>query len=380
MLIGIDGNEANVRERVGVNVWAFELLKQFKRMKDEGRRTKEDNNSFRIYLARLPLPDLPLESTHWQYRVIPDSPLWTRWRLPIDLYVHHPRTDVFLSLSHYAPKWAPMPRIVSIMDLSFLHFPEAFKPLVRWQLEHWTRESIRNAAHVLTISKFTKKEIVATYKYPEDGVTVIYPGVSEKVESFKRLATRERQKATREIKKKYNVGRYILFVGTLQPKKNLPRLIDAFKLIQKDFSDVQLVIAGKIWEQFHYPLSTIHYSRAVRFLGYVPDSDLPPLISGAECLVLPSLYEGFGIPVLEAMVLGTPVAASNTTSIPEVLAGAGVFFDPTDVSDIARGVREVLSWSAAKRQEQVKKGMIRAEKFSWEQGAEKILRLVENVC
>ena len=389
MLIGIDGNEANIRERVGVNVWAFELLKQLKQ-KTENRKQKT-----MVYLRRPPLKDMPEESDLWKYRVIPPSFFWTRWRLPIDLYVHRfkgsdkgsdlsersdpsRRPDIFLSLSHYAPKFAPMPRIISIMDLSFLHFPEAFKPWVSWQLTHWTAESVRNAAHILTISEFTKREIVRVYGYPEERITVVYPGVSEKIQEFQRKAESGKRKEIASIKKKYRVEKYLFFVGTLQPKKNLPRLLEAFQIIHNDFPDIQLVIAGKVWEQFSSSEQKAVSSKRIRYLGFVPDRDLPPLISGAQCLVLPSLYEGFGIPVLEAMALGTPVAASNTTSIPEVLGQTGVLFDPNNVSDIARGIREVLSWSPAQRQEQIKKGMIRAEKFSWEESAKKVLDAISS--
>ena len=178
-------------------------------------------------------------------------------------------------------------------------------------------------------------------------------------------------------------GRYVLFVGTLQPKKNLPRLLEAFTMMQKDFPDVQLVIAGKRWKQFSHgkfaKLLEVSQTSSIRVIGYVSDTDLPPLVSGAECLVLPSLYEGFGIPVLEAMALGTPVAASNTTSLPEVVGDSGILFDPTDVSDIARSIQEVLSWSPAKRQEQVRKGMIWAEKFSWEESEKKVLRAIRSL-
>lgn len=372
MLIGIDGNEANIAERVGVNVWALELLGQFKRIKGEKHR-------FQIYLSRPPLANLPPESPDWQYRVIGPGGFWTRWRLPLDLYLHRPWPDVFLSLSHYAPAYAPMPRIVSIMDLSFLKFPDAFRSLVRWQLTNWTEESIQNAVRVLAISEFTKKEIIRAYGYPEKRITVIYPGIPENTKRFRRLAAGDKQIEIERMKKKYGINRYFFFVGTLQPKKNLSRLVEAFNMIKKDFPDIHLVIAGKMWHQFenHEPRATSH--EQVKYLGFVPDADLFPLLAGAECLILPSLYEGFGIPVLEAMALGTPVAASNLTSVPEILGDAGMLFDPTSTEEIARGIREVLSWSPAKRQEQVKKGMIRAEQFSWERGAEKILRIFEEI-
>ena len=215
MLIGIDGNEANVGERVGVNVWAIEMLRHLEGPRAKGQGPRE-NAKFVIYLSRPPLSDLPQETTNWRYRVIGPGGFWTRWRLPIDLYFHKPRPNIFLSLSHYAPKFSPVPRIVCIMDLSFLKYPDAFKPMVRWQLEHWTGESIKNAVHVITISEFNKREIIKEYRYPAEKITVVYPGISEIFKGpafgYKGRALDTGEGRTLRDKK------YLLFVGTRQPK------------------------------------------------------------------------------------------------------------------------------------------------------------------
>jgi len=379
MLIGIDGNEANIKERVGVNVWALELLKQFERKKEEGRRKKEEIK-FQIYLSRPPLSDMPVETGNWKYRVIGPGRFWSRWRLPLDLYLHKPRPDVFLSLSHYAPKWSPVPRVVCVMDLSFLKYPEAFKPAVLWQLVNWTKESVKNADHVITISEFNKKEIVREYRYPEEKITVVYPGISE-IFKGRTLAT---QGPTLRGKK------YILFVGTRQPKKNLPRLIEAFGMVRKKFPDVELVVVGKTWGQFSES-KIAEYLKArpclgkawpyqmpagIKFLGYVPNEDLSELYAGAEALVLPSLYEGFGIPAAEAMSIGTLVVASNAASLPEVVGDAGILFAPLDIKDMAQKIEMALSMDKVQRQKLIKIGMIRAKKFNWNTAAGKIIEVL----
>lgn len=386
MLIGIDGNEANIKERVGVNVWAFELLKQLAERLPQLRQTQLRNDvSIQIYLSRPPLPDLPPESEDWQYRVIPPARFWTRWRLPLDLYVHEPRPDIFLSLSHYAPKWAPMPRVVSIMDLSFLKYPRAFQPLVYRQLRDWTRESVKNAAHVITISEFNKREIAKEYHYPKEKITVVYPGVSETFRQFSEDSKgRSLQSQGPSLSDKYSVAKkYLLFVGTQQPKKNLRRLIKAFEIAGENFPNVELVVAGKIWKQFS-EIAILRQTQdkltsrndRVKYLGYVPEEDLPALMAEAEALVMPSLYEGFGIPVVEAVSVGTIVATSNTTSLPEVVGDSGFLFDPLDVNDIAKTLEKILRLSPAERKEISKKGMIRSKMFSWEKAAEDVLRTV----
>lgn len=367
MLIGIDGNEANINERVGVNVWAFELLKGMYKKVQEGTG-KYKKARITVYLSKSPMADMPRENQNWEYRVIGPGKFWTRWRLPLDLYLHNPRPDVFLSLSHYAPKWSPVPRVVCIMDLSFLKYPGAFKPAVLWQLVNWTRESIRSADHIITISEFNKREIVREYKYPEEKITVVYPGVSE---IFKGR-TLGIQGPTLRNKK------YLLFVGTRQPKKNLSRLIQAFELVRKKFPDVELVIAGKIWKQFSDAESGIMNNelKGIKYLGYVSNDVLPELYAGAEAFVLPSLYEGFGIPAVEAMSTGTIVVSSNAAGLPEAVGDSGILFDPLDVEDIANKIGMVLSMQPSKRQSLIKKGMIKSKRFSWDTAVGKIIELL----
>lgn len=373
MLIGIDGNEANVGERVGVNVWAVELLWQFKRMRDKGQGIKEDTK-FVVYLFQKPLSDMPPETESWQYRVIGPGRFWTRWRLPLDLYVHQPRPDVFLSLSHYTPQFSPMPTVMSIMDVSFLKFPEAFKPAVRWQLADWTRASVRKATHIIAISEFTKKEIVREYKVSPDKITVVFPGVSEVFKGF----TLRQGETFSDIKYKYGINdKYLLFVGTLQPKKNLPRLLEAFKLVKQKYSDVELAVAGKVWNQF--AATAGKQVSGVKYLGYVPEEDLPGLMAGAEALVLPSLYEGFGIPVIEAMSVGTPVIVSHTTGLPEIVGDAGILCDPMRVESIAEAISRLLTLPNHARHQIIEKGKIRSRKFNWSQAVIDILSVLKKV-
>jgi len=391
MLIGIDGNEANIQERVGVNVWAIEMLKHLEGTRDKGQGIRESEKlNFLIYLSKPPLPDLPAETENWEYRVIGPGKFWTRWRLPLDLYLHRPRPDVFLSLSHYAPKWAPCPRVVCIMDLSFLKFGEAFKPAVLWQLTNWTRESVRNAARVITISEFNKQEIIKNYGCDDKKITVVYPGVSEIFKTFKGPAFGYKSRALDTGEGRTLRGKkYLLFVGTLQPKKNLGRLVEAFEIVRKRFPEIELVIAGKVWGQFTseylkaWPLVTkarpYQTPAGIKFLGFVPDQELPGLVAGAEALIIPSLYEGFGIPAVEAMSCETPVLASNVASLPEIVGDCGILFDPYDVKSIAKAIEQLLSLKPTDRQRLIEKGKIMAKEFDWDKTTKKVLDILKLV-
>lgn len=375
MIIGIDGNEANGSNRVGVNIWAFEILRNLYALV-----TLSDTDEVVVYLSSAVRTDLPKPTRNWSYRVIGPRGLWTRWRFPLELFLSKPVPDVVLSLSHYAPKFSPCPRVISIMDLSFLSFPDAFTRAARWQLVDWTREAVRHASHIVTISQFNKREIIRAYGCNPKDITVVYPGVSEPFIGFKNKSISNQQQTVRNTREKFGItGRYLLFVGTIQPKKNIGRLIEAFRLVQQKLSGIQLVLAGKAWHQFgNVEGLDTRGSKGINVLGYVPDGDLPALVAGADCVVLPSVYEGFGIPAIEAMSVGTIVAASTVTSLPEVVGDAGVLFNPYEVKSIADALGTVLSMTEKERKRLSKRGMIQSQKFNWTQSAKMVLGVLKS--
>lgn len=173
MIIGIDGNEANsvrpdINARVGVNQYAFGLLRALYETDEE--------NTYHIYLSSPPRNDLLKERDNWEYRVIGPAKFWTQWRLPLELFLKKPRPDVFFSPSHYAPRFSPVPTVISVMDLGFYRFPKQFRKKDLWQLKSWTEYSVRKAAHILAISESTKKDIIARYGVRPEKITVTYPG------------------------------------------------------------------------------------------------------------------------------------------------------------------------------------------------------------
>lgn len=349
MLIGIDGNEANIKERVGSNVYAFELIKALSKL----------TNDLTIYLKNPPLADLPKD---FNYRFLPPKYFWTQWRLPLDLYLHHPRPNVFFTPGHYAPRFSPIPTVISILDLSFLHYPDSFQPAVLNQLKNWTYHSAQHAAHIFTISNSSKQEIIKQYEIPSQKITVTYPGINQ------RYKANISDAKTQQIKEKYNItGKYIFTLATKQPKKNLTRLIEAMNSV----GSVKLVIAGKTWHQFQQ--ATSHKPQAnIIELDYIPYEDLPALYKGAEAFVLPSLYEGFGLPVAESMSVGTPVVVSNTSSLPEVVGDAGILVDPFDIQSIADGIKQAMD----KRVQLIKLGQQYTQKFTWENCARQTLEVL----
>lgn len=368
MIIGIDGNEANQEKKVGIGQYAYELLLTI-------YKQRNSVDTFVVYLKNSPRTDLPESSSTWQYRVIGPKKLWTQFSLPLDLYTHAPRPEVFFTPSHYAPRFSPMPCVTAIMDVSYLHYPRLFKYTDLYQLKQWTGYSIKKAKKVFTISKASKSDIIAAYNVSEEKVVVTYPGIKGIVR------TKSEKEDMEIIKKKHGIkGEYILFVGTLQPRKNLTRLIEAFSILKekKDNKNVELVIVGKkgwLYEDILKAPSRFGVKDDVRFLDFIGDEELPSLYKNALFFILPSLYEGFGLPVLEAMANGCPVIVSNVSSLPEAAGEAALYVDPEKVEDIAEKMDSLLQNSSL-REELVQKGLKQVKKFSWDKTARQTLEIL----
>ena len=249
-----------------------------------------------------------------------------------------------------------------------------------YQLRNWTGYSIKKAAKIITISQSSKADIVKYYKVPDEKVVVTYPGVEEEFKP-------QPKEKIEAVKIKYRIsGEYILYVGTLQPRKNLTGLIEAFKKITQNSElrtqNFQLVIVGKKgWQygQIFKKVQELNLEDKVIFTGFVKDADLQALYSGAKCFINISLWEGFGIPVAEAMACGLPVVVSNTSSLPEVAGGAGILVNPESVNEIAAGIAKILNLSTSDYGNLKKKSITQAAKFSWEKCARQTLEVLENV-
>ncbi len=373
MLIGIDGNEANQGKRVGIGQFAFNVIRELEAI--------DKNNSYLVYLSQPPLADLPPEREGWRYKVFGPSKLWTQFALPLKLFTQKEKFDVFYSPSHYAPRFSPFPTVISIMDLWHHRHPEQFAKKDLYQLTAWESYSVKRAKRIVTISEFSKSEIVKFYKYPPERITVAYPG-------FDKFILSDTEEKLVKIKAKYGIaGDYLFYLGTLQPKKNLKGLIEAFSLVAKEqipsnkkSAGVKLVIAGKkgwLYEEIFKKVETLGLQKEVIFTGFIDEDEKGYLLKGSSAFILPSFYEGLGIPVLEAMSLGVPVIVSREASLPEAGGQAAIYCDPYSIEDMARAIRETVNLKKSQRDEIIKKGLIQAKKFSWENCARQVLTALE---
>jgi glycosyltransferase involved in cell wall biosynthesis len=378
MLIGVDASRVARALRTGTEAYSLHLIRS---LIETG-----NDHSFRLYT---PVPlSLSLEddvarvspsggrvSPCDEVRVIPFPRLWTQVRLAWEVSRHSP--DVLFVPAHVMPLVCPAPSVVTVHDLGYLHYPKSHRPLDRWYLDWTTRRHARLAACVIADSQATRADLIRHYRANPDRVVVVYPGLDE---SLTRVDAPE---AIAAAKTRYGIGGdYLLYLGTLQPRKNLVRLVEAFARLQSSTADLQIVLAGKkgwLYDDLFARVETLGLKDRVLFTGYVADDDKAALLSGALALVYPSLYEGFGLPVLEAMACGTPVLTSNVSSLPEVAGDAAFLVDPLDVGAMAEGMSRLIS-DGDLRHALVEKGYQQIQRFSWADAARQVLQVLESVA
>ena len=274
-------------------------------------------------------------------RTLPHTPLI---RIPLTLSTMLRMNPVdILHVQFSAPPFAPCPVVVSVHDLSFEHLPQTFNRRSWAQLRLTVRHSARRAAQIVTLSEHARRDIIATYGISPVLVTAIPPAAPA------HFGPINDEKELQRVRHNYGIlGDYILSVGSIQPRKNLQRLISAYARLRQARPEhrlPQLVLVGKRAWRYDETLRAIQESGAsdsVIVTGYVPETDLPALYSGALCFVYPSYFEGFGLPPLEAMKCGAPVVVGDRTSLPEVVGDAGLLVDPFDVNAIAGAIESLI--------------------------------------
>lgn len=267
--------------------------------------------------------------------------------------------------------------VITIHDMAHIHYPAYIEKHSHYFLTNYLIEHSRRSTMILCPSNATKSDIVDYLGIPEEKVRVIYWGVDS---HFRPV---EDEVVVNRVRNRYRlIGDFILFVGTIQPRKNIEGLIEAFRILneKKDFSHKLIITGCKGWEysEVFKRIEACGLKEKVRWLGYVDYEDLPGLYSMADALVLPSYYEGFGFPILEAMACGTPVITSNVSSMPEVAGDAAIFIDPKSPEMIADSIYRVID-DLGIRSTLREKGFMRAKEFTWEKCAAETMAVFEEV-
>jgi glycosyltransferase involved in cell wall biosynthesis len=368
MLIGIDASRAVAARRTGTETYSLRLICNLISL-GTGHR-------LRLYTNGRPPAGLfggDLAAGNVELRAIPFPRLWTHLRLSAEMAVRPP--DVLFVPAHVLPLIHPRRSVVTVHDLGYLAYPEAHKTGDRRYLDWSTRWNARRAKFVIADSAATQADLIRAYGVDERKIRVIHLGRDET------LAPVPDAQVLAEVQARYGItAHYVLYVGTLQPRKNLARVIEAFAraAAAPAFAGIQLVLAGKkgwLYDDLFAQVERMGLAGRVLFPGYVDDADLPALLSGALAFVFPSLYEGFGIPVLEAGACGVPVITSNTSSLPEVAGDAALLVDPHDVDAIAEAMNRLVT-DETLRTELARRGLANVQRFSWEKCARETLAVL----
>ncbi|MDQ0162564.1 glycosyltransferase family 4 protein [Aeribacillus alveayuensis] len=297
--------------------------------------------------------------------------LWNNFVFPFK--VSKNKGDVVLSTVPESIAIGRTPYIVIVYDVIPLLFPDYYKN-GKYIYKYYIPLVLKRASRIIAVSESTKRDIVNIYGIDDSKITVVYCGYNK--EHFKKID----DSTVKKVKNKYNLDDYILYVGNILPHKNIKKLVEAYKLVNSYSGD--LVLVGSKSEVYFKEIQSIikdsSIQNRVKFLDYVPYHDLPALISGAKLFVYPSLYEGFGIPLLEAMACGTPVITSNVSSLPEVGGDAAVYVDPYNEKKLAYSIEKVLT-NKDLQLDMVRKGLERCKFFSWEKAAYQIEKVIKEI-
>jgi glycosyltransferase involved in cell wall biosynthesis len=359
--IAIDASRTTVARITGTEHYALQLIRAL----IDHNATLSMPHELLLFFRNAPPDDLFPNHQHVTFRVIPFARLWTHLRFAAALWQDKP--DITFVPAHTLPFLFAGRAAVTVHDLGYRYFPQSHPTVQRWYLDWTTRYSANRANIIFADSQATADDLRRFYGVSAEKIHVVYPGV-DSIPIGDIEATRS----------KYNLPqRYFLFIGTLQPRKNIARLVQAYARYQTmTHDDTALVLAGgKGWL---YDSAWTAGVENVILTGYIDEADKGTLYTGAQALVFPSLYEGFGFPVLEAMGCGTPVICSNTSSLPELAGDAALLVDPLDVDGLATAMQRLVT-DEALRKDLIERGKVQIKKFTWKPAAQAAMKALEHV-
>jgi glycosyltransferase involved in cell wall biosynthesis len=353
VIVGIDGTPAIRPVATGTEVYAKNII--------EALAVSSGARTLRVYANAIERPAWLAPQVEW--RGIPFPRLWTHWRFRRAL--RRERPDVVFIPSHVLPAALGLRSVVTIHDVGHRREPGAYRPAARWYLEASTRYAARHASRLIAVSRSTADDLIRFYGVPGGRITVVHSGIGPQFEP-------QGPATVRAVTDRFGIaGPYFLYVGRNHPRKNLPMLRRAFDDARRRGLDATLVLAGP----GHDPSS----SDRVRVLPYVASNELPALYAGALALALPSRFEGFGFPALEAMRCGTAVIASTAGALPEIVGSAGILLSPDDAGAWSQAMLELAGDPGLQRR-LIAAGSGRSAEFTWEAAASRTWSVLDTVA
>jgi glycosyltransferase involved in cell wall biosynthesis len=372
MKIAINANELCQSQTNGVKIYVYNILKCL-----AGKK-----RAVTIYHQKKIKKEWNIKSANLKHKLIKwPFPFWTHFRFPFELWRDKP--DVFFTPIQTIPFFLPKCKIIAMVhDLAFLKFPNDFTFEGRLKLLFHTKRTIKKAEKIIVPSQTTKNDLIKYYQANPKQIEVIYHGASFKKKS-QTPSVWDSGHSVSVISQPY-----ILFVGTIQPRKNIQGLIEAFEILKNSHSplyksgdNIKLIIVGGkgwLWKKVFEKAEKSKYKKDIIFIGQVSSEKLSEIYQNAEVFILPSFYEGFGLPILEAMANGVPVIAGNNSSMIEITGDAGILINPYKPEEITKAIKKIIQ-NKNFREKLVEKGLKQAKKFTWEKCAKKTMEVLNEV-
>lgn len=365
MTIGIDASRAVKEQKTGTEHYSQQIIKALADI--------DQKNQYLLYSPRRPAESFARTlGKNFTWKVMPFPRLWSQLRLSWEILTAAEKPTVIFEPAHTIPLVHTKNMVATIHDLGFLRFPELYTPFERKYHSFSAWFSARFAKHIIAVSEYTKKDIIKNYGTEPGKITIIYHGFDAK--AFKPAAKNQPQ-----IILPFGVKKpYIYFIGRLEHKKNLSGMLATYRILKKNprFKR-QLVLAGK--PGWGYEQAIAKKIDGVIETGYLDQSTHALLLKNADIFFFPSLFEGFGMPLVEAFACGVPVVTSDVTSMPEVAGDAGILVNPRQPKEMAKVIEDLIK-NPKLRQKLVEKGLKRAKQFSWEKAARETLGVLKNVA
>ncbi len=370
MLIGIDASRANRLQRSGVEWYAYRLIKNLYKIDFE--------NQFFLYTEKKLVDDLKPSGSNFQEKVLkwPFPRFWTMGRMSLEMVLNKP--DVLFVPSHNFPFFGGKKNVITIHDVGFARYPETYLHQDLISLKQGIKKAIKMADKIIAISHFTKEDLVRTYNVEPERINVIYPGCNHN-----RWLPAPQQVIKDYLERKNIEVPYIICLGRITLKKNVIGLIKIYnRFREKIGSPFNLLLVGSdnhpFQNEINEEIKNSPYSSEIKKMGWLPVNEVPILLSGAHAMVFPSIYEGFGLPVIEAMACGCPVISSMAGALPEIVGQAGILIPTHDVEGFANKMVEIVEDQNLRR-DLINKGLERSKQFSWEKCARETLEVLESL-
>ncbi len=373
MIIGIDASRANHEQKTGVEWYAYFLIREFM---VHSSSLMEQDVEFVLYTDKPLQGELAKLPEGWSEKVLhwPLGRFWTQIRMSWEMFRNPP--DVLFIPAHVFPIIHPKKTVMTVHDVAATRFPESYNWFERWYSVWSARYAVKKLWKVVVPSEFTKNELTSDFRLQTSGnISVVHHGYDEKYRVI------EDKINIRQILDKYSIAKpFVMSIGRLEHKKNTLRIVEAFEKVKSQLSTVncQLLLIGKSgfgYSKIKSVIDNSQFKSDIIAPGWVDEEDIPILMNAAEVFVFPSLYEGFGIPVLEALACRTPVVASRGSSLEEVGGDCALYVDPEKPEEIANAIIELMQ-NDKLRMKKVELGMERVKEFSWEKCAKETLDIL----